>query len=148
MNTAEYDEDDRRRGGFFFALLGGVLLLLLGLFGGWLAFGDSTPKALGSRPSASPSPDIAVVLPPGAPVSRPSVSPSPQVVVGTGQAQPATQPGNGNDGNGNGNGGTNPGHALTVSGQVTGTVGPGSPAALVITIANPRATIVETNSSS
>jgi hypothetical protein len=43
----------------------------------------------------------------------------------------------GNNGNGNGSS-TNPGHPITLSGSVTGTVAPGSPATLTVTIGNPN----------
>jgi len=143
MSTPDYDEDDRRTGGFFLALLGGVLLLLVGLFGGWMAFGaNGTASPRAAAPQPTPTPNVSVVLPGSQTASQPSSSPAPQVVVGTGQAQASAAGGNangnGNNGNGNGNGGSNNGHPLTVSGQVTGSVGPGSPASLVITIANPN----------
>lgn len=134
--TTPAHEDDRRRRGFLLALFGGALLLLLGLFGGWLAFGDTgtaSPRALGGSPSPSPSSGVTVVLP----TPQPGASPSSAPVVGTTEGQPASEDVD-RSGNGNGNGSSNPGHPLSVSGEVNGSVGPGTPATLVVTITNPN----------
>ena len=136
--TTPAREDDRRRRGFVLALLGGVLLLLVGLTGGWLAFGADTtanPQSLAASPGSAPSSSATVVLPAQQAAGGPSSAP----VSGTSQAQAVSQTSSsGNNGNGNGNGGGGQGHSLDVSGTVVGSVGPGSPARLVITVSNPN----------
>jgi hypothetical protein len=129
MTSPAYEEDRHPRG-FLVALLGGVLLLLLGLFGGWLAFGadqSANHQALGVSPSPKASSGVTVVLPA-------------QQEAG----QPVTQGGGGtvvtsNSSNSSAGGSSsNPGHPLVVSGTVVGSVAPGSPAHLVVTISNPN----------
>jgi hypothetical protein len=132
MTTPAFEEDRHRRG-FLLALLGGVFLLLLGVFGGWFAFGSDrgvSPQALSVSASPEATSDVTVVLPAQQAAGRPSSSP---VTQGGGGA--VTTESNSSSAGG---GSSNAGHPLVVSGTVVGTVGPGSPARLGVTIDNPN----------
>jgi hypothetical protein len=135
MRSTAHEEEPRR--GFVRALLGGALLVLIGVYGGWLVVGGAVPGTgradlLGSASSAKPSSGSEVVQ---IPVLTTSQSSSSAV---QGQAAPASQ--------GNGNGGNAPGHAISVSAVVSGRLGPGSPALLLVTITNPNSQAVEVTS--
>jgi len=131
MSTSAHEENPPR--GLVPALLGGVLLLVLGLYGGWLVFGGSPggrDVALSGLPSvpgaAAPSKAEVVQIP---------VLPATQPLGSAVKVQPAAS--------GNGNSGGAPGHAIAVSGVIVGSVGPGAPALLLVTITNPNNQAIE-----
>jgi hypothetical protein len=150
--AAEQERDRRRRRALWLWFV--VAALLVGGLGSW-----------GVVELTRPSSDQASRLNPDGPEGQPtpSASPAPGValgtpapVVGSGSYPGTGAPGSG--GMGSGHSGTGspavvgqvgnplpvlglplpPGHAIKVSGAVTGEVGPGRPATLVVTIRNPN----------
>ena len=119
--------DTRPRGGFGVALLGGVLLLLLGVYGGWLLFGPPVSQAeqVDSLPRAVV---VQVPVQSGTTLGGGAVR--------GGESSPQVAP-TAPNGSGNG-GGSGNGHTIAVTGVVSGSLGPGSPATLLVTITNPN----------
>ena len=132
MTSAAHEEEDRRRRALALAVFGGALLLLLGLFGGWLAFGDDSTadtKALGAIASPSPTPAASIVLPSPQAAGRPTGSPSPSAMAGDSFSESVS-------GSSSGSAVSSPGRRLALSGTVVGSVAPGQAARLVVTITN------------
>jgi hypothetical protein len=118
-------EDGPPQRGVGLALLGGVLLVVMGLYGGWLVFGGAAPAVradlLGAASSTRTGTGSEVLQVPVLTTSGSAVQ-------------------------GNGVGGAPPSKAITVSAVLTGQLGPGSPAALLVTITNPNSQSVEVTS--